>query len=210
MISISQNGLQNVERNLRRMGSGVRQETRAAVERAVRTVEADLKRVGLTGQKGQSAIFGVTGAAGDRLGVRSGRTRRFVTARVLDVGPTVVGVVGSPEKHMRLHEEGGTVHGSQYLRIPTRRAQTGVGVDRYAGMSIRNIPGAFLIRGSSGKLWAAVREAGNLQFLYLLVRQVRMRARRVFAKTLDRNRPAINAELSKAVTRIVARGNGGA
>lgn len=209
-LTISQNGLPRVISNFDRAAKAMRAETRAAVSRATIRVEADLKSVGLTGPHGSSPLFGVTGAAGDTLGVRSGATRRSVTSRVFDTGATVTGVVGSSAPHIRIQEQGGTIHGAQYLRIPTVNAQTGAGVDRYAGMSIRGIPGSFLFRSAAGNLWAAVRDSGALKLLYLLKRSVTLRPRRMFAATLDRQRPAINAELRRAVTSVVARANGAA
>jgi hypothetical protein len=205
VIAVSQNGLDKVAANLARGRNSVRQETRSAMERVVRTIEADLKGRGLSGAKGFRPLFGVTGAQGDSLGVRSGRTRRSIVARVLDVGPTVIGLVGSPEKYMRAHEEGATIHGG---RIPTVNAQTAAGVDRYAGRSIRSIAGAFLFRSRAGNLWGAIRQGGRLVLLFLYPKVIRLRARRVFGKTLERNRGTIRAELTKGAARIVAHANG--
>lgn len=207
-LAISQIGLPKAVSNLSAASRRVRQETRHAVERSTRYVERDVKQNSLTGAKGSHPLFGVTGAAGDALGARSGFTRRSVTARVFDTGPTVTGVVGTPAKHVRIQEEGGTIAGRQYLRIPTVNAQTGAGVDRYLGMSIRDIAGAFLFRSKAGNLWAATRSGGALTLLYLLKRSVTLRPRHMFARSLERSRPSINAELSRAATTIVNVGNG--
>lgn len=207
-LSIAQSGARQAVRNLNAAALRVRRETHDAVERSTRIVERDVKDKGLTGVKGRHPLFGVTGASGDTLGTRSGFTRRSVTARVLDTGRTVTGVVGTPLKQMRMHEQGGTITGSQFLRIPTVNAQTGAGVDRYAGQSIRQIAGAFLFRSRAGNLWAAVRQGGQLVLLYLLKRTIRLRARHIFQRSLERTRPAIDAEMRRSVTTVVNVGNG--
>lgn len=206
MLAINGHGLAAVIGRLERAGLAVRVETRREMSRIVHAVERDLKRNSLTGRKGSHPLFGVTGAAGDSLGVRSGRTRNSIVARVLDTPAGVVGVVGSPEKHVALHERGGTIHGNPYLRIPTREMQTAAGVDRLAGRSARSIVGAFLLKSKAGNLWIAARGRGReLVLLYLLKRSVTFRPRRMFQRTLERMRPLILASMRNVAARV-ARG----
>jgi hypothetical protein len=87
-------------------------------------------------------------------------------------------------------------------------AQTGAGVDRYLGMSIRAIPGSFLFRSKMGNLWAAVRQGAENVLLYLLKRQVHFRPRRTAQRTIERGRPAVMREMNASATLIVAFGNG--
>jgi hypothetical protein len=194
-------GVGAVVTRLNRGAAAVRPTTAVAMERLVRTIERDVKRHSLTGKKGRHPLFGVTGAKGDALGVRSGNTRSSVTARVFDTAGTLLGVVGSALTHVRAHELGVTISG-RWLRIPTRHAQTGAGVDRYAGMSARQIPDTVLLRGKKGGLWIMLRQGKKLTPLYLLVRSVTLRPRRMFAAALDRNRRAIRDAFARATARV--------
>jgi len=136
---------------------------------------------------GRHPFFGRTGGIGDTLSTRSGGSRRrVIAARARRIGPTLLAAVGTPDKHVAFMEDGGTITGRQYLRIPLAAAQTAQGVDRYAGQSIRDIPGAFLVRTLGGNLFA-VRPAGGtrsgrIEFLYMLKRQIHHRGRHVFAR----------------------------
>lgn len=202
-FTVNGRGVAGAIGGLTRARAGMRLEMRRTMGVVVHHVERSLKRNALTGQKGSHPLFGVTGAAGDTLGVRSGRTRNSIVARVLDTPGGVVGVVGSPERHARLHEHGGTVTGAPYLRIPTREMQTGAGVDRMAGRSARSIAGAFLLKSKAGNLWIAMRGRGReLVLLYLLKRQVTFRPRRMFQRTLERSRAFIRQEFRNAVARV--------
>ncbi len=199
-------GKRGATARLKTMPKVLRQAQVQAMSVAVVMVEADLKTNSFTGKRGSDPFWGVTGAAGDALGVRSGHTRRSIVSRVftLGAGAVVTGTVGSPLKYMKLHEEGGTVHGKPWLRIPTKTMQTPAGVDRMAGRSIRSITEAFLLKSKAGKLWSVIRDrAGQLVFLYLLVRSVRMRARRPFKASLDRTRTKVRALFSRGFSAAV-------
>lgn len=202
MLSVTSRGMGAAVIAMERRSLRVRMEVRRGMERIVRLVERDVKQKGLTGRKVRHHFWGVMGAEGNALGARSGRTRQSVTARVIDAGPAIIGVVGTPAKHAKIHEHGGTIYGSPYLRIPTAAAQTGAGVDRYIGQSARALPGGFIFRSKAGNLWIATREGAQLVLQYLLKRSVTLRARKVFATSLERMRPAIGAEVRNAVARI--------
>lgn len=146
------------------------------------------------------------------LGARSGQSRARLSpgGLVLRSGRGEYrSVVGSPDRHVAFLEKGGVVMGRQFLRIPTRAAQTPGGSDRNAGRSIRNIPGAFLLRLRTGSLWAVrvvrgkgparegPRRGSQLEFLYLLKRSVRLRGRGIFGLTTRE----VNAE-APALARV--------
>jgi len=201
-------GKSSASTRLRRLPKALRASQVSAMEQAVRLTEADLKRNSLSGRKGRDAFWGVTGASGDELGVRSGHMRRSIAAHVFTGmgGLHVTGVVGSPLKQMRIHEEGGTIHGKPWLRIPTRVMQTSAGLDRNAGRSITTIPNTTIIKSRAGNPWvvevgtARSRLAQEIQgfplMLYLLKAFVKMRARRPFKRCLDRMRPKLRALFS--------------
>lgn len=95
-----------------------------------------------------NAMDNVSGAV---LQVRTGHLRRMVAARGVDVSDNVVGW-GLPEgdptaKYGAKQELGGLIlPKGQYLRIPTELAKTANGVDRYAGKSLREVPGFVFIK----------------------------------------------------------------
>lgn len=185
------------------------QQTKNAMERATVLVQADLTRNSLTGTKGVDPFWGVTGAAGNAVGVRSGHFRRSIARAVFTLPPaSVVGTVGSPLPQAKLFEEGGTVRGKPYLRIPTAVMQTGAGVDRNAGRSARTIPNTFILKSKRGNLWIA--EGGTTRsklaselngvplLLYMLVRSVNFRKRQPFAESLKRTRAKVGEVLGRA------------
>jgi hypothetical protein len=179
---------------LRAAAADLPERMRRAVQAGTIIIQGRLRRVELRGSKGSHPFWGVTGARGSALGVRSGMTTRSIVARVTRTFNTVIGTVGSPLAHMRPHERGMTIHGKPWLRIPTAAAQTGAGVDRYAGRSARDIPGAFLLKSRAGNLWIALRTAGGtLQLLYLLKRVVRLRERAPMRTALHAVRPELRA-----------------
>lgn len=188
--------------------------TRRTMETATVMVEADLKRNALTGTKGRDPFWGVTGASGSALGVRSGHTRRSIARAVFTLPPAaVVGTIGSPLPQMKLHEQGGTVQGKPWLRIPTAVMQTAAGVDRLAGRSARTLPNTTIIKSRKGALWIAEvgtprsRLAAELNgvplLLYKLVRSVTLRPRRIFTETLKRNRPKLRSMFGSMFTATV-------
>jgi hypothetical protein len=128
---------------------------------------------------------------------------------VIKTGRGYQAAVGSPDAHVKHLNEGGTVLGKQYLRIPTAAAQLGSGQDRNAGRSIRDIPGAFLQRTRTGKLWAmAPGPGGSVTFLYLLVRQVHHRPRHFLEATAKEMEPEMVSMGLEGVSALVRKANG--
>lgn len=210
LFDIRQNGSGQTLAALRSGRQALKPGLRALVERETLLLERDVKQKSLTGAKGSHPIWGVTGASGDALGARSGDTRRRVVRRVFEALGSVIGVVGSPDPKVKLHEHGGVISGRPLLRIPTRRAQTGAGVDRWLGVSARDIPNAFLFRARNRGLWIATREpAGGLQLLYKLVPRVVLRARKMFTRALERRAAPIIASAQQFGVRITTQLNGG-
>lgn len=161
-------------------------------------------------------FWGRIGSA-DGLMVRTGKTRASLTPafRPLRIGNRVTASVGSPDQHVLDLEEGGTVSaGSGWFRIPTAAAQTAAaGVDRWAGMSIRDIPGAHLYRNQiTHRLWAYQVEPGALgtgkhRLLYLLTKSVTRKGRHIFARTAAEQAPVVAAAMGREVSLAVQKAN---
>jgi hypothetical protein len=208
-------GKRGASARMRKLPPALRAAQTGGMERAVRMVESDLKANSLTGRKGRDAFWGVTGASGNALGVRSGHTRRSIVARTLVGlgGSSVTGTVGSPLPQMKLHEEGGVVRGNPWLRIPTRIMQTASGVDRNAGRSASTIPNTMVLTSKKGNPWvvevgtARSKLAAAIQgfplMLYMLVREVNLRARKPFGKCLERMRPKVRTLFSGRFSAVV-------
>ena len=163
----------------------------AAAQRAV-ALAAVLMRAKLvarmTAPAGWDAFWGKLSPAGALLGARTGQTvRRLAASGVRQEGGGWAATVGSPDRHVLVHEEGAVVYGTSprgYLRIPTAAAQSASGAEqqRFAGKSLRDVPGVFLIRTRSGSLWAAERRGRKrLTLLYLLRHSATQRPRGIFA-----------------------------
>jgi len=212
MIGVSVKGAEKALRNLTGVTKNVRLESERSMARSVVLVRRMLAAE-MTAPENRDAFWGKKGASGNGLSVRSGKTRASLTpgTRIYRNGATLIGVVGSAEKHLKLHEDGGVIRGTSpkgYLRIPTRAAQTAAGVDRYAGRSIRDIPGSFLFKSRAGNLWAAIRRgSGPLELLYLLKKSARMRPRRIFARTRDNSRPKVVEITRGAIRTVVQKAN---
>lgn len=120
--------------------------------------------------------------------------------------------VGSPDQHVAFHEKGGMIPDdfpgylmspAGYLRVPTVNAQKPSGEDRYAGQSIRTIPGVFLLTSKKGLLWAAMRVQGVLTLLYLLLRRTGPhRPRGIFAQTTKDVEFAVLRDVNAKIARL--------
>lgn len=203
-ISVVSTGLMELAQNFRRASVTVRPELVRAMTRSTILTERVLKKDGLDGKKGHHSFWGVTGAPGSTLGARSGKTRQSVTQQVFTSGPVVIGAVGVPGKAFAAHESGATITGSPYLRQPTAAAQTPAGVDRYAGQSLRGVPGLFSLRSKAGNLWIATRSAGQLVLMYMLRRSVTLRARHVLRHVYGLVRDEVNLNFRGAAGSVVA------
>lgn len=191
-----------------------------AIERSVARSSLLLARetrLQLSG-KGQSDVFlGRKGATAPFLGARSGGTRSRITpgGQVFRSGDTFFSAVGSPDKYMPMQEEGGTITGNKFLRIPLASAQTGGGTERgeFKGRSLRDVPGIFLVRSHGGRLFAA-RSRGRgrgarVEFLYLLTRSVRIPARHPFQAVRERVAPEVNRMTGGEVETVMRKANNG-
>lgn len=227
MISVSVKGVEEAEARLKRAGTEAEQATRKAVHDASIEASRRLKQRFLP-RGGYHQLWGPTSPAGPFLTARSGQSRARITpgGQVIErrVGSAIEyrAEVGSPDRHIAFHEEGGTIHGNPFLRRPTVYAQTPSGQDRYAGQSARLIPGTFLRRSQAGNLWimqrrgpsrSEVGRAGNLGFravvpLYLLIRSSTHRGRFLFKTTAEEMRPRLEQGLTAEVSRVVAQANG--
>lgn len=176
------------------------------------TVQGEVRKR-MSDAGGRHPFFGRTGGRGFTLAARSGGSRRRVVAsKARRIGRDLIVLVGTTDKHIAFMEDGGTIHGNQYLRIPLAAAQTAQGVDRWAGMSIRDIPGAFLVRTLRGRLFAA-REAGGtrsrrIELLYMLKRSVTHRGRKVFETSRRDAEPRVVKIMGDAALEIVKVANG--
>lgn len=211
MIGVSVKGADRAAANLKTASREVLTAQEVGVRRSTALIERSLK-LELSERGGQDAFWGKTGSPGSGLAVRTGRTRASVTGggASFRVGDRVVGVVGSKEVHLKLHEDGATVPGTSprgYARIPTGAAQTGAGADRWAGTSIRNIPGAFLLQSKTGRLWAAMRSGNRLTLLYLLVKSVHLRARSIFQRISRKETPNVVAIMKQQISLVVNKAN---
>lgn len=205
-------GTAKVAANLLARSKALGARNRMSMERVVRTLERDVKHKGLTGTAGSSDFWGKTGAQGDQLAAVTGTARRTLVAMTFSRLARVVGVVGSPLKYFAMHEFGGTIHGQQYLRIPTKWSRKASGQDRLQGRSARTLANTALFRSRAGNLFIwevgtarAKASPGGAIPLYLLKPSIKLRARHMLRNTLRRNREMIRAAFM-AVAASVKRG----
>lgn len=215
MVGVSVSGVERVKGNVDRAKMRLKTAQEVGVKRASVLVSRMLREE-MTQPARTDSFWGKQGAQGLGLAVRSGHTRASVTGggQIMRIGDRVMAAVGSPEQHLLDHENGGTFGGKSprgFHRIPTREAQTAAGVDRYAGASIRDIPGSFLLRSLGGKLWAAVRAGGaksqRVRLLYLLVRSITLKPRKIFARVSAKAAPQVVGGMRLEVAQVVAEAN---
>lgn len=220
MIGVEIRGAEDVARRLTRGA----QELDRGRERELNSAAVLLQkriRERMSDGGGRHPFFGRTGGRGDTLAARSGSSRRrIILGRARTIAGVTVASVGSPDRHMRFLEEGGAVIGKPYLRIPLAAAQTPQGVDRFKGTSIRQIPGAFLLRTLGGRLFAvrslsrrgaggqATGRSRGLEWLYYLVRNVKVRGRHIFEASRRDVEPQVAALYRNLITRTVRTANG--
>lgn len=171
---------------------------------ATKETENQVKRR-MTGPKLKDPFWGVMGSQDPySLAVRSGLTRAATSSSrsvLRDSAGNPYTFVVNTAKHMAILEEGGTIHGHPWLRIPTKAAQTPSGVDRLAGASARSLPGGFIWpnRSQKGKvaaknLWVATADRGKLTLWYMLTKEVTIKPHRIFQNAANDMAPRI-AEL---------------
>jgi hypothetical protein len=151
---------------------------RTAVQRrmfeAVSIMHTDLARNSFSGKVVRSGMF-TSSAPGNQLAARTGSTRSRLTHEVLTRGSTVVGVVGSPDRHVLANEKGATItpKKGKMLAIPTNTILTPTGAlknewaAKLAGGGWRGIwdaEGLFVWRGKrrgSSGAWIARTKPGT-------------------------------------------------
>lgn len=213
-MAILVRGLSECERNLKAAGAQANVAAQRSVAAAGMLVLRELKQR-MSGPPGRSTFWGRTGGQGDTLGARTGATRnRLQGGRVMGSGGSYWTAVGSPDQYVKQAEEGGELSTSGFFRIPTGAAQTGSGVDRLAGQSIKGQPGYRLIRTRAGKLWGVKENYTargffkSMTLMYLFVKNIKVRGRHVFARTRIVSAPGVRAIGEFEVLAIVRTGNG--
>ena len=213
MIALNVTGVEHVRENLSKAAKNTLLAQESGIKRASILISRELKEHALSEQGGHHPFWGTTGSRGDGLSARTGKTRASITGggQIYRVGSIVSATIGSPDKHLKQHEEGGKFDGGSprgFFRIPTAEAQTGAGADKYAGQSIREIAGAFLVRTMGGRLFAAVSRGKNrIAFLYMLVRHINLKPRHIFARTRAKMQPAVVAVMYGEVSVVVQQAN---
>lgn len=204
MIAIEVRGVERLEGSLARLEVELdRAQERAVAAGSVIVREKLVERMSDPG--GSHPFFGRTGGAGDTLAARSGQSRARLTpaGQTVRAGDSVFATVGSPDPHVAFLEEGGTINGRPYLSVPLAANQTAQGVDR------GRLPGGFIIRSKAGNLFVARRKGRNgLELLRMLLRQVTIRGRHVFARARAEAEPEIARRAEAEVNLAVRRANG--
>jgi hypothetical protein len=207
-VTVIVRGLSECERNLKAASAQARVASQRSVAAAGMLVLRELKQR-MSGTPGRDAFWGRTGGQGDTLGARTGGTRnRLQGGRVMGSGDSYWTAVGSPDQHVKRAEEGGDLSTGGFFRIPTAAAQTGAGVDRLAGQSIKGRSGYALIRSKTGKLWGVFMQARKWTLMYLFVKRITIRGRHVFAGTRSVSEPRVRAIAGLEVQTVVRVGNG--
>lgn len=110
------------------------------------------------------------------------------------------------EKESRIgafQEVGGTIvpRVAKMLRIPLRAAQTAAGVDRYAGIRLRSVPGFFIYRSGDGRLSLLRRtdrgKSSKVEAWYRLAFSATIRAHPWFGTAVDKAYGRLPAILDK-------------
>lgn len=210
MIGIAVTGGAEVVKRLEKAGQDLVDMMREDMERATKLIESDLREKSLTGPKRIDPFWGVMGAEGEALAVRSGATRASIVSRTFRQGSTIVGVVGSPARHLKVLEEGGVVSATgKMLAIPTANAQTpGGSVKDEFRRDLRTVPGLFVIRSKTGRPWLARREGGETELLFLLKDSVTLKAHHAFRASARRMTPRVEALLGSGIGVVVRKANG--
>lgn len=210
MIAVSVQGADKVAARMARVASEMPGALERAVAKASIMVHGELKQQ-MSGSGSSDPFLGRKGATPPSLGVRTGATRARLSpgGRVYRLGDDIVSAVGSPDRHVKSHEDGATITGNPYLRVPLAAAQTGAGQDIYAGQSVRGVKDIFLLKSRAGNLFLVRGRGAALEFLYLLARSVHLPARRMFAAVTERTRPRAEKILGAQVSIEVQRANHG-
>lgn len=167
-LTMAVRGATQAHRRMTAAAAIVRAEQLRAMRLSTIYVERVVKENFLTGSPGSHPLFGRTGAKGATLGAVTGHLRRSVTSTAFSAhtgtGFVVVGTVGTAVPYAKAHEEGATIRGNPWLRIPTKFAKKRSGEDRLAGVSARSDRSLFVVQSKKGNLWL-VRMPGSAKKL---------------------------------------------
>lgn len=104
--------------SLRGLAANLDAQLAVAMNKAIRIVELDLKNVSFSAKPGPPRGLLRPGGVGG-LAAPTGRTRATIQGRLFRRGRDFVGVIGSPVKWLRVHEEGKVIEGNPLLFLPT-------------------------------------------------------------------------------------------
>jgi len=185
MLQIDVKGLDATKEKMQRISGKLRPK-----------IEDELQRVTLSAHR-----YAVRLASGGVIKVRSGFTRSSINWNFNK--RELAGKVGSHAKHMRQIEHGGTIKPKRvaFLTIPLPAAQTAAGVTRkpiteYDGFFRRSKQGNLLFFEDKGD--------GNIQPMFLLVRSVTQKPKKLFQKTLEKTQPEAVRGTDTVVRRTIS------
>lgn len=99
-----------------------------------------------------------------------------------------------------IHEFGGTIKGSPYLRIPLDAALTGAGVDRFPPPLRETGAGLFHLQESNGRLFLFRSDEEDGPPWYVLKRQVKIPARPYLRPAMNKVKRSLPEDLRKLVS----------
>jgi hypothetical protein len=153
--------------------------------------------------------------SGKLLKVRSGALRNSIQSRVLVNNDGIVGIVGSGVRsgkrtaYADIHESGGTIRPkrAKFLTIPTSHAQTPAGVTRFSARAVfegrTQYDSAFIKRGV---IFGVNKAAKSITPLFILKREVTVRASGYLSKSLAQSTKKIMQILRTNVQRVLKNG----
>jgi len=164
----------------------------------------------------RAALFGegeAKGLAGTVLKVRSGMLRRSIIGKV-DGDSRIILSAGDGQRvrYAAIHEYGGTIRPKRgkYLAIPVGPALTSSGVARYA--SPRDVPGLTFAQSRKGQpMLVQAQKAGRGKtgraagtVMFLLRRQVTIRARPFMGPAMKKTAEALAERLPKVLVEVIS------
>ena len=208
-MKVTVTGARETAGRLRRLGVSL-DETQKRVVRMLSIEARRLLVIQMTGRAGWDAFWGKQSPKGPFLAGRTGQSRARLSRGgiVFKRASGYFSEVGSPDKHVKLHEEGGTIvaTGTQ-MRMPLAVMQKPSGEDRNAGRSVR---GDRRFRWRPGKKyqWLDVLMGSRWVPAYLLLKRATYRARRFFRLVHGKLETLAPRVMASEVRRIVRAANG--
>ena len=214
MLSVATFGTRKTIKNLANFGKDIDAANKFVVVRGSMLVR-NLIVMRLSAPKGWDPFWGPKSPMGNLLASRSGDTRKHISPGGVEaafkIGPgRWVASVGSPDRHMLLHEYGGVIMPtvSKFLTIPTAAVlRPGSGTPLYP-QGARSLTDTFVWPNSkqvslAGKRkWIAKSDGGELKLLYMLhPGPINERPRHIFRDSQKEAEPLI-AEIGSAQMKI--------